>query len=97
LITNLEVNCESIFFEINPNDPCMANRMINGSQRTVVWHLDDLKSGHESSQINNIFNNNLNENGIMKTVRGKEHKNLAMTLDYSEKRNFSTLYAGIRR
>jgi hypothetical protein len=66
----------------------MANRMIHGSQRTVVWHLDDLKSGHESSQINDIFHNSLNENGIEKAVR---------TLDYSEKRNSSTLYAGIRR
>ena len=25
-------------FEINPYDPCVANKMINGEQMTVVWH-----------------------------------------------------------
>ena len=29
-------------FEINPYDPCVANKMVNGSQMTVTWHVDEL-------------------------------------------------------
>ena len=28
-------------FELNPYDPCVANRMVNGKQQTIVWHVDD--------------------------------------------------------
>ena len=34
---------EAYGFKINPYDPCVANMDINGSQMTVVWHVDDLK------------------------------------------------------
>ena len=27
-------------FELNPYDPCMVNRMVNGSQQTVTWRVD---------------------------------------------------------
>jgi hypothetical protein len=37
---------ESIGFRVNPYDPCVANRMVNGKQHTVTWHVDDLKSSH---------------------------------------------------
>jgi hypothetical protein len=33
-------------FEINPYDPFVANKMIGGSQCTVMWHADDLKILH---------------------------------------------------
>lgn len=81
---------ESIGFKVNPYDPCVANQMMNGTQHTVVWHVDDLKSSHKSAQVNDIFHNWLNEKygnesiGIVKAVRGKVRKYLAMTLDYSE-------------
>ena len=26
---------------------CVANRMVNGSQMTVTWHVDDLKISHK--------------------------------------------------
>ena len=34
-------------FVVNPYDPCVANKMINGSQMTVIWHVDDLKISHK--------------------------------------------------
>ena len=34
---------EEYGFEINLYDPCVANNMVNGSQRTVVWHVDYLE------------------------------------------------------
>ena len=33
-------------FEINPYDPCVANKMIDGKQCTILWHVDDLKISH---------------------------------------------------
>ena len=36
-------------FELNPYDPCVANKTINGSQMTVTWHVDDLKVPHVES------------------------------------------------
>jgi hypothetical protein len=86
----LRNDLESIGFKINPYDPCVANRLINGTQHTVVWHVDDLKSSHKSAQVNDNFHNWLNEKygnesiGIVKAIPGKLHKYLGMTLDYSE-------------
>jgi hypothetical protein len=37
---------ESAGFKLNPYDPCVANKMINGKQMTVCWHVDDLKVSH---------------------------------------------------
>jgi len=33
-------------FEQNPYDPCVVNKMIDGKQFTIVWHVDDLKLSH---------------------------------------------------
>mmetsp|Transcript_7772 Transcript_7772/g.11115 ORF Transcript_7772/g.11115 Transcript_7772/m.11115 type:complete len:99 (+) Transcript_7772:341-637(+) len=30
-------------FEINPYDQCMANKIINGSQCTIAWYVDENK------------------------------------------------------
>ena len=35
---------EEFGFEVNPYDPCVANKMINGLQMTVTWHVDDIIS-----------------------------------------------------
>ena len=34
---------ESQGFEINPYDPCVANKMVNGEQLTAAWHVNDMK------------------------------------------------------
>ena len=36
-------------FEVNPYDPCVANKTINGLQMTVTWHMDDLKVSYKES------------------------------------------------
>jgi hypothetical protein len=35
-------------FEINPYDPCVANKMVNGTQMTIRWHVDNLMMSHVS-------------------------------------------------
>ena len=39
----LRKELEDYGFEVNPYDPCVANKIINGSQMTVMWNIDDLK------------------------------------------------------
>jgi hypothetical protein len=45
----------SIGFEVNPCDICVVNRNVYGKQQTVTWHVDDLKSSHEDSKVNDKF------------------------------------------
>jgi hypothetical protein len=80
---------ESIGFKVNPYDPCVANRMVNGKQHTVTWHVDDLKSSHVDPKVNDQFLEWLQSKyasdqiGEVKAVRGHRHDYLAMVLDYS--------------
>ena len=46
---------KSIGFEVNPYDICVANRMVNGKQHTVTWHVDDVPSSHVDPKVNDKF------------------------------------------
>jgi hypothetical protein len=35
-------------FMINPYDPCIANKFVNGSQITLRWHVDNLMISHNN-------------------------------------------------
>ena len=43
----LRIDLENMGFVINPYDPCVANKMVNGHQMTICWHVDDLKVSHK--------------------------------------------------
>ena len=47
----LVANLTSLGYVINPYDPCVANKMINGKQMTICWHVDDLIIGHVESSV----------------------------------------------
>ena len=85
----LRKDLEEIGFTVNPYDPCVANRIINGKQHTVTWHVDDLKSSHVDPKVNDDFHKWLEGKygdpklAMVKAVRGKRHDYLAMNLDYS--------------
>ena len=38
-------------FEVNPYDPCVANKIVDGKQLTVTWHVDDLKASHVKTEV----------------------------------------------
>ena len=75
-------------FEINPYDWCVANKMVNGKQLTVLWHVDDLKISHvDSTVVDHILDELDLEFGKEAPItrnRGKVHDYLGMTLDYSK-------------
>jgi hypothetical protein len=80
----------TIGFESNPYDPCVANRIVNGKQHTLTWHVDDIKSSHEDPTVNDRFlvwlEKTYGEDGIgtVKVTRGPRHDYLAMMLDYTD-------------
>jgi hypothetical protein len=57
----LVANLERIGFKLNPCDPCVANKEVNGTQLTVCWHVDNLKVSHMDPIENTRFGNWLSE------------------------------------
>ena len=77
-----------IGFKINPYDPCVANKMIDGQQMTICYHVDDCKLSHCRSKVNDRMIKWLRQEyviifedrkGKMTVSRGKVHKHLGMT------------------
>ena len=68
----------------NPYDPCVANMMVNGSQMTVCWHVDNLKISHRDEEVVSAFAIKTSETYRPKTTisRGKVHDYLGMQLDF---------------
>ena len=56
---------------------------------TVVWHVDDMKISHESSEAVSSFMEYITKKygsiGKVKIIRGKKHDYLGMTLNYTKK------------
>lgn len=38
---------KSMGFEVNPCNPFVTNKMVNGHQITICWHMDDPKLSHK--------------------------------------------------
>ena len=76
-------------FVFNPYDPCVANRIVEGKQHTIRFHVDDLKSSHVDKKVNDEFLKWLNKKygkfGEVTSTRGKSHDYLGMMFDYSQK------------
>ena len=60
---------------MNPYDPCVANKNINGKYCAIVWHLDNSKISHESEAVVKSIVAELEEHfGKMLSVRHRlEH------------------------
>ena len=37
--------------KLNPHDPCVANKEINGKQCTIYWHVDVIMIFHEDPEV----------------------------------------------
>ncbi len=76
-------------FVFNPYDPCVANREQKGSQHTLLFHVDNLKSSHKDPRVNNEFEEwlqkNYGQHARVVNHHGKIHKYLGMEIDYSKK------------
>ena len=74
---------------MNLYDLCVMNKMVHGSQFTILWHVDDVKSSHKDPQVNDSFiawlDKEYGQVNPVKALRGKKHDYFSMTLDYTEK------------
>ena len=75
-------------FEINQYDWCVANKMIDGKQGTILWHVDDLKISHVKSKVVTLviilINAELGKEAPITVQRGRIHEYLGMTLDFTK-------------
>jgi hypothetical protein len=77
-------------YEINCYDRCTFNKMIDGNQITIQFHVDDLKLSHKKQSVIDDVLNDLNDTfGTAKkplaATTGDIHDYLGITIDYSEK------------
>ena len=73
-------------FIINPYDPCVAKKLINGSQLTATWHVDNLKVFYKDAKVVTSFildfQKMYGDDGLT-VKRGKIHSYLRIDFDYS--------------
>ena len=46
---------EEYGFIFNPYDMCVANKMVNGKQLTVTFHVDNVKASHKDPKVIDEF------------------------------------------
>ena len=71
---------------VNDYDPCVANKMVNGTQMTIVWHVDDLKVSHiDGREITKLVAVLKNKYGPDIAVnKGKIHDYLGIDYDFAD-------------
>jgi hypothetical protein len=74
---------ESMGFELNPYDRCIANCTIDGKQCTIGWYVDDTKISHEDpAVVTRVIDTLESHFGKMTVQRGDEHVFLGMQIKY---------------
>ena len=74
---------EGMGFVLNPYDACVANKLVNGKQCTIVWYVDDTKISHASEKtVSTIIELIEKRFGKMTVTRGKEHVFLGMDIEF---------------
>ena len=83
----LVADLTSIGYKINPYDPCVTNKMFNGKQTTICWHVDDLFLGHaDPSFVTDLLNWLAQQyditDKILNVTRGPKHGYLGMNVNF---------------
>ena len=73
----------------NRYDSCVVNKMVNGKQLTVAWHVDDLKVSHVAESALDEFIAMMGKEfgtcAPLTVSQGPVQEYLGMTMDFSEK------------
>lgn len=80
-------------FVMNQYNRCVVNKVINGKQCTIVWHVDDLKISHINPStitkmiqlLDDKYGQEIVDGKRVPVVahRGKVHEYLGMTINFS--------------
>ena len=85
----IRADLESIGFEFNPYDGCVANRSVKGKQQTLRLHVDDMLVSCEDKTANDDLHKwcqmKYGKLKPVKCTRGKVHTFLGMELDFKTK------------
>ena len=77
-------------FELNPHDHCVANKMIDGSQCTTGWYVDDNKVSRVSNKVNSMIVDAIEEHfGKLARTTGNKHTFLGMDVEMISKGKIS--------
>lgn len=76
---------KALGFELNPYDPCVANAIIEGSQCTVCWYVDDTKISHVNPKVVDRVIETIEQRfGEMPVKRGANHTFVGMDFTFRE-------------
>ena len=75
------VTLEKEGFVINPYDKCVAKKVINGEQCTIVWYVDDNKVSHKDPKVvDEVIELMKVYFGDLTVSRGNKHRFLGMNI-----------------
>ena len=83
----LRSDLDNMGFEVNPYNPCVTNKMVNGHHMTIFWHVDDLKMSHKDEDTVTALALKLaSMYGPKTTIScGNVHENIGMYIDWLTK------------
>jgi hypothetical protein len=83
----LSEKLSTLGFILNPYNQCVANKIIEGKQCTILWHVDNLKISHADEKVVtsvlSMLNAEFGKEAPMTITQGKVHDYLGMKIDYS--------------
>jgi hypothetical protein len=76
-------------FEFNPYDKCVVNKVIDGRQCTIIWHVDDLMLTYVSQEVLDHIVSDLSKKfgkeDPSSIHTGNVHDYLGMNIDFSKR------------
>ena len=74
-------------FTLNPYDRCVANKVINGKQCTIVFYVDDNKVSHvDPDVVSSVLQDISSHFGDLVVSRGSTHNYLGMNVRIENKK-----------
>ena len=78
---------QKLGFILNDYDKCVANKIINGKQCTVVFNVDDNKISHADPEVVTSVINDISKHfGKLTVSRGKKHDYLGMNIELKDRK-----------
>ena len=72
-------------FELNPYDTCVANKIVNDKQCTIVFYVDDNIATHmEDDVLSDLIEVVKKEVGAITVSRGNKHTFLGMDITFND-------------
>ena len=84
-------------FELNPYDKCVANKVINGKQCTVVFYVDYNKVSHvDSTVVTQVLDQIASHFGELSATRGTKHDFLGMNIEIKDRKVYIDMHHQVK-